>query len=91
MGSPSNETGHYRDEGQHHVSPTKGFFLGKYEVTQAQYLAVMTGRDHKYVKPSRWSNNANRPAERVSRTVQVFLKRLNHLQRLAGHCPKVDP
>ena len=43
MGSPSNETGHYRDEGQHQVSLTKGFFLGKYEVTQAQYLAVMTG------------------------------------------------
>ena len=90
MGSPSTETGHYRDEGQHQVSLTKGFFLGKYEVTQAQYLAVMTGNtDYKYVKPSRWPYNANRPVERVSwRTVQVFLKRLNHLQRLAGHLPE---
>ena len=90
MGSPSTETGHYRDEGQHQVSLTKGFFLGKHEVTQAQYLAVMTGNtDYKYVKPSRWSYNANRPVERVSwRTVQVFLKRLNHLQRLAGQLPE---
>ena len=50
----------------------------------------MTGNtDYKYVKPSRWSYNANRPVERVSwRTVQVFLKRLNHLQRLAGQLPE---
>jgi len=90
MGSPSTETGHYRDEGQHQVSLTKGFFLGKYEVTQAQYLAVMTGNtDYKNVKPSRWPYNANRPVENVSwRTVQVFLKRLNHLQRLAGQLPE---
>ena len=40
MGSPSNETAYYRDEGQHHL-PDEGF-LGKYDA-QAQYLAVMTG------------------------------------------------
>ena len=90
MGSPSTETGHYRDEVQHKVTLTKGFFLGKYEVTQAQYLAVMTGNtDYKYVKPSRWPYHPNRPVENISwKTVQVFLKRLNHLQRLAGQLPE---
>ena len=28
---------------EHNVTLTKGFYLGKYEVTQAQYEAVMTG------------------------------------------------
>ena len=28
---------------QHDVTLTEGFYLGKYEVTQAQYEAVMTG------------------------------------------------
>ena len=29
---------------EHNVSLTHGFYLGKYEVTQAQYEAVMTGK-----------------------------------------------
>ncbi len=42
MGSPSNESGRYSDEGpQHQVTITKDFYLGKYEVTQAQWRAVM--------------------------------------------------
>ena len=28
---------------EHQVTLTKGFYLGKYEVTQAQYEAVMAG------------------------------------------------
>ena len=28
---------------EHEVTLTQGFYLGKYEVTQAQYEAVMTG------------------------------------------------
>ena len=44
MGSPVGETGRQSDrEQEHNVSFTKGFYLGKYEVTQAQYEAVMTG------------------------------------------------
>jgi formylglycine-generating enzyme required for sulfatase activity len=41
------------------VAITRGFYLGKYEVTQVQYQAV-TGAD-----PSKWKE-ANRPVEQVS-------------------------
>jgi formylglycine-generating enzyme required for sulfatase activity/ribosomal protein L27 len=40
MGSPTNETGRQTNETQHSVTLTKGFFMGKYEVTQKQYTAV---------------------------------------------------
>ena len=41
MGSPSSEAGRYSDEGpQHEVTITRGFYLGKYELTQAQWESV---------------------------------------------------
>ena len=44
MGSPpTNESGRSSNEIEHSVTFNKGFYLGKYEVTQAQYAAVMTG------------------------------------------------
>ncbi|MDA8774678.1 SUMF1/EgtB/PvdO family nonheme iron enzyme, partial [Opitutales bacterium] len=43
MGSPTSETGRGGGETQHQVTLTHGFYLGKYEVTQAQYQTVMTG------------------------------------------------
>ena len=85
MGSPTTEAGRstLRDqETEHDVTLTKGFYLGKYEVTQAQYEAVMTGNtDGLNAKPSHWRNNPNRPVERVSwEDVQIFLSRLNFQQ-----------
>ena len=41
MGSPSGEESRDSDEKQHRVTLTKGFWMGKYEVTQAQWQAVM--------------------------------------------------
>ena len=50
---------------EHNVTLTKGFYLGKYEVTQAQYEAVMTGNtDGLSATPSNWPNNADRPVEK---------------------------
>ena len=83
MGSPTDEAGRLADrEDEHNVSLTKGFYLGKYEVTQAQYEAVMTGNDNSLsAKPSEWPNNPNRPVEKVSwEDVQVFITRLNAQQ-----------
>lgn len=55
----------------HNVRITKPFDLGKYEVTQEQWQAVMGSN------PSR-SKGANKPVERVSwDDVQVFIKKLN--------------
>jgi formylglycine-generating enzyme required for sulfatase activity len=83
MGSPTTEAGRQADrEDEHNVSLTKGFYLGKYEVTQAQYEAVMTGNANSLSPtPSQWPNNPNRPVEKVSwADAQIFLTRLNAQQ-----------
>jgi formylglycine-generating enzyme required for sulfatase activity len=83
MGSPTTEAGRQSDrEDEHNVTLTKGFYLGKYEVTQAQYEAVMTGNtDSLSATPSEWPNNPNRPVEKVSwADAQIFLTRLNAQQ-----------
>jgi predicted outer membrane repeat protein len=82
MGSPTTEAGRSTNETEHNVTLTKGFYLGKYEVTQAQYEAVMTGNtDSLSATPSEWPNNPNRPVEKVSwADAQIFLTRLNAQQ-----------
>jgi formylglycine-generating enzyme required for sulfatase activity len=83
MGSPTTEAGRASDrEDEHNVSLTQGFYLGKYEVTQAQYEAVMTGvTGDRNATPSNWHGNPNRPVEKVSwDDAQVFLTRLNAQQ-----------
>ncbi|MBI2194649.1 MAG: SUMF1/EgtB/PvdO family nonheme iron enzyme, partial [Planctomycetes bacterium] len=71
MGSPSGESGRDDDEVQHRVRLTKPFYMGKYEVTQAQWEA-MTGDN-----PSSFKGKQN-PVEQVSlEDVQGFLQELN--------------
>ena len=41
MGSPEDEKGRQEDETQYEVTLTKGFWLGKYEVTQAEFEKIM--------------------------------------------------
>lgn len=73
MGSPANENGRNETEGpQHTVTISKGFWLGKYEVTQAQWQAVMGNN------PSHFTGDGNLPVERVSwYNCQEFIGRLN--------------
>jgi formylglycine-generating enzyme required for sulfatase activity len=83
MGSPVAEEGRIAElEYEHNVTLTQGFHLGKYEVTQAQYEAVMTGNaDGLSATPSYFSGNPNRPVEGVSwDDVQLFLTRFNSQQ-----------
>ena len=89
MGSPASESGRGMDETQHQVTLTNGFYLGKYEVTQAQYEAVMTGNTNGLnPKPSNWPNNNERPVEQVSwNDIQVFMSRLNDMEETAGRLP----
>ena len=51
MGSPASEEGHREDETQHQVTLTRGFWIGKYEVTQEQWESVM-GSNPSYNKGS---------------------------------------
>lgn len=41
MGSPASEAERDYDETQHQVTLTRGFWIGKYEVTQREYVEVM--------------------------------------------------
>lgn len=78
MGSPASESGRDNDEIQHQVTLTKGFWLGKYEVTQAQWHAVM-GTDPSHFKDSQ------RPVEHVSYNDALeFCRRLTEKERLEG-------
>ena len=71
MGSPKKEEGRYDDEKQHEVTLTKPFYMGKYEVTQEQWEAVMGNN------PSR-TKGAKLPVTDVSwEDCQEFIKKLN--------------
>ncbi len=74
MGSPESEAGRDADEGPvHRVQLSKGYYLGRFEVTQRQWTAVM-GRN-----PSHFTScGGDCPVEQVSFTdVQEFIRRLN--------------
>jgi len=71
MGSPISETGRTSNELEHEVTISKSFFLGKYEVTQAQWEAIMDDN------PSS-EGGAKLPVTDVSyEDCQKFIKKLN--------------
>jgi len=77
MGSPSSEPGRWDDEGpQHEVTISQGFWLGKYEITQAQWQVVMgtrpwAGKNHVRETPTH-------PAVHISwNDAQKFIRKLN--------------
>ncbi|RJP32821.1 MAG: formylglycine-generating enzyme family protein, partial [Candidatus Omnitrophota bacterium] len=76
MGSPEDEQDRASNEGpQHSVTLTREFYLGKYEVTQAQWQAVM-GRN----PALGYGVGNNYPVNRVSwDDCQEFLRRLNEM------------
>ncbi len=73
MGSPQDELGREAQEVAHEVTLTRPFYLGKSEVTQAQWARVMGGN------PSAFQScGSHCPVERVSfYDVETFLARLN--------------
>lgn len=82
MGSPENEEGRDKDEGPQHTVNIDSFYLGKYEVTQAQWVKIM-GKN-----PSNFKNNPLLPVENVSwDDVQKFIKLLNKKTRLHYRLP----
>ncbi|MEK7677399.1 MAG: formylglycine-generating enzyme family protein [Verrucomicrobiota bacterium] len=83
MGSPTNEAGHETLESpQTQVTLSRGFYLGKYEVTQGEYLAVVGAN------PSQFTGDLNRPVEEVSwRDATNYCARLTERERAAGRIP----
>lgn len=93
MGSPPGEKGSAHDERQHEVTISKDYYLGVYEVTQAQYKKVM-GDNPSYFQgenlpdPQKVNDTSNFPVETVSWEDAVeFCSRLSALpvEKTAGH------
>ncbi len=82
MGSPSSEKNHQRNETRHTVTLTRGFYLGKHEVTQTQWKKVMG------TNPSN-CKGADRPVEMVSwNDAMEFCKKLTEMEKKAGRVPQ---
>lgn len=77
MGSPVSEPGRGGDEGpQQWVTFSQPFYLGKYEVTQREWLEVMGGENPSYF--SKVANHLDLPVEQVSwYECRDFLIKLN--------------
>ncbi|NET37482.1 MAG: SUMF1/EgtB/PvdO family nonheme iron enzyme [Cyanothece sp. SIO1E1] len=68
MGAPDNESGRSRDEGPQHAVTISGFWMGKFQVTQAQWKAVASFpkvKEDLDPDPSQLKGN-NRPVECIS-------------------------
>jgi formylglycine-generating enzyme required for sulfatase activity len=83
MGSPQDEIGHRESEGpQTAVTISQGFWMGKYTVTQGDYLAVMGNN------PSYSTDDADRPVDTVSWNDAVtYCATLTDQSRLTGEIP----
>lgn len=82
MGSPTNEAERNTNEVQHSVTLTKGFFMGKYPVTQGEYLALIGSN------PSYFTGNLSRPVERVSWSDATnYCAKLTQQELTAGRLP----
>ncbi len=88
MGSPSNEVDRFRDEGpQMDVIISRGFWMGKCEVTQGEYLAVM-GNNPSYFQPPNATADTNRPVENVTWfDATNYCAMLTQRERAAGRIP----
>ena len=82
MGSPGDEVGNGISPEPQHERSVGEFWLGKYEVTQGQWLAVMVVRNPSYFSDC----GSSCPVETVSWTdVQTFIERLNELESESGY------
>jgi formylglycine-generating enzyme required for sulfatase activity len=98
MGSPSNEVERFGFEGpQTVVTLTRGFFIGKYEVTQGEYLEVIASNPSSFrngtppVFPGTGdavTNELRHPVEQVSWfDATNYCARLTERERGAGRIP----
>jgi len=93
MGSPASEPGRNDDEIQHQVTFTSGYWLGKYEVTQAQWEAVMgTSVRDQFKAAGRGTlvgEGPNIPIYFVSWEESMeFCRKLTAMEKTAGRLPE---
>ena len=84
MGGESKTDGRFQcvEVPKHKVTLTRGFYLGKYEVTQAQYQAVMGSN------PSRSTKDPNCPVDNVSEADAVaFCLKLSEMAEVDARLP----
>lgn len=88
MGSPASEAGRKTNEGpQTQVTLTDGFWMGKFEVTQRDYIAVMASNPSRF-QPPEFSENLDRPVDSVGWYDAVtYCEKLTQQERAAGRLP----
>jgi formylglycine-generating enzyme required for sulfatase activity len=81
LGSPPNEKDRDLDEGPRtRVTIAQGFWIGRHEVTQGEFLALMARN------PSQYSGDASLPVEKVSwHEAMDFCQTLTQRELAAGH------
>ncbi len=90
MGNPTNEVGRHENEGpQTAVTISRGFWMGKYEVTQGEYLAVMgsnsssfNGDPNSPVNGVTWYAATNYCGQLTQRELAAGRIATNHVYRL---------
>lgn len=71
----------------HAVTISRPFWIGRYEVTQAEYQAVM-GANPSTFQGASWPNSQNRPVENVSwNDAMAYCATLTARERTAGRLP----
>jgi len=87
MGSPEHERNRRTDEQQHEVTISRDYYLGTYEVTQAQYEQLIGDNPSRFQPERLGGDNALNPVETVSWDDAVeFCRRLSELpeEKAAG-------
>lgn len=87
MGSPATETDRQADETQHTVTLTQGFYIGKFLVTQADYLSVASNNPS-FFNGASFGTDLSRPVETVYWFSAVnYCSLLTQREQAAGHLP----
>ena len=86
MGSPTNEMDRSESEGpQTAVTISRGYWMGKYEVTQREYLDVMGSNPTFYGTNNGYVEDLDRPVDQVNwLDATNYCSQLTHRERAAG-------
>ena len=95
MGSPEDEPGRFPGEDQVAVSLTRGYWLGKYEVTQEEYKMLVGSNPSRLAKGGTEEQNVEGmdtsrfPVDSVSwHEAMAFCEKLTDRDHMAGFLPK---